>query len=454
MGWLDRLGAATLALCLADLGLVALTLWASLDYRNNVNARNDGRKTLQALDGALLALVDAETGQRGYIISGDDRFLEPYQSGLARLDSQLSNLRADVKGNPEQEAQFESLQPVVRQRVDQLAQTLALRTAPQELLQAALSNGKRLMDDVRARIAVMRSSADVAVGDRERRTESLNRILAVASIGVAVLTVIIVGALTYTTRRRAETEALRQAAEAKDEFVGFVSHELRGPIAVIAGNARRLAAHSQTDLDDEGAAAVAEISQGAGRLEAIVGTLLNLAKAESGQMLQVEPVLIHRLVANVLIHHKYRHPGREVRLEVPHGTPAVMADRDAIEQVVLNLLSNAERYGSAEEPISIRVEPDNKTVTVSVVNAGRRLDPGQFERVFEPFFRSRGGPAGGVGLGLTVCQRLVVAQGGSMVAEALPEGGACFSFRLAVAPEDGEESGALDPSELTASQET
>ena len=438
MGWRDRVGAATLGLCLAELALVALTVWTSIDYQNTVSARNQGNKTKLALDGVLLALVDSETGQRGYLITGDDRFLEPYSASTARLGAELSKVAALVAGDATQEARLRALRPLVDEKVLELSATVALRAAAADAVRAAVTKDKDkgLMDDIRGRLDVMRGTTAADVARREARATDLARIFAGATIGLAALTVTMVLALTYLVQRRDENAFLRETSRAKDEFVGFVAHELRGPIAIIAGNARLLAADAsipEGDLSDS----LTEIVDRSERLESIVATLLSLAKAESGQ-LENEPVLLQRVLGKVVTSHKRRFPAREVRVDLPDEFPAVLANRDALEQVILNLFTNAERYGDGRAPISVEVRVDPPKLLLSVANFGPRLNRAEFENVFQPFFRlQRSSTIVGIGLGLTVCQRLVGAQGGSMMAEALPEGGARFGFSLPIAPTDG-----------------
>jgi signal transduction histidine kinase len=121
-----------------------------------------------------------------------------------------------------------------------------------------------------------------------------------------------------------------------------------------------------------------------------------------------------------------------VDVDVPETLSPVMGNRRAVEQVVLNLLSNADKYGNSDGAIKVSADRSGDYVLVSVDNPGPPLDPDEFVHVFEPFFRGPASAASapGVGLGLTVCHRLVTAQGGRMGAIALPGGGASFRFSL------------------------
>jgi two-component system sensor histidine kinase KdpD len=230
---------------------------------------------------------------------------------------------------------------------------------------------------------------------------------------------------------RAETGNLRAEGRAKDEFVGFVAHELRSPVAIIAGSAGLLAKAEQMPVEDRQAVA-ADIVDAAERLQSIVATLASLAKAESGAALEVEPILVHRIAARAARLHRTRFASRVIEIRTEDGIGAGLGDRDATEQVLVNLLSNAEKYGDPDAPITIEVRSSETGVVASVTNEGPVLDPEAFDRVFEPFFRlaATADRASGIGLGLTICHRLVSAQGGQMFAESRPEGGARFEFTL------------------------
>lgn len=433
------MSAAALTLSLAELCAVILTIWATFDFRRTVNQRNEGRQTLLAVDTAHIALLDAETGQRGYLITADERFLEPYHRGLQALDSALKDLGSRVGQRPDEAPQYHLLASLAGQKRAELALALGARVQGQSPQQIASlvdnATGKELMDEYRRVEASLRASIARRVADAERRADDRGSLAAMLSAGLAILTVATLLVLNYTLRRRSDAATLRRSSAAKDEFVGFVAHELRSPIAIIAGNARHLAQEGGGE-DPDRDASIEEILRAAERLEAIVATLLALAKAEAGGQLGVEPVLIQRVAALVLRHHRSRFPGREVKLLGGDDVPPVMGARDAIEQVLVNLLNNAEKYGHATAPITVEiVQAFPREVTVTVANEGGVLDAALFSRVFEPFFRmpSSAAAADGVGLGLTVCHRLIAAQGGTMSAEATAAGGARFSFRLPVA---------------------
>lgn len=412
--------------------LIGAVLWGILRFEATTNERDESRQALIAVDAALISLLDAETGERGYIITGDDAFLEPYAEARQRLNAILVELESLVRDDGRQLGTLRELLPIVSRQLERLELVVGLVAAGQDGQVAELFSGDQgrvLMEEIRGYLRTMRARELASLEENISAANNAGRFIGVASIALTVATLAIIGWLFIVLQRRHESEHLRAMAAAKDEFVGFVSHELRGPIAVIAGNAR-LMEHAQ----DEGASAesLAEITDSAKRIEDIMDTLLQLASAESGESLEVEPVLVQRIVQRSAEIHRRRYPESAVQVTAPDELPPAVGNRQALEQVILNLLSNASKYGEEGSVIDLAASQSDSSITVRVLNRGGALDGETFSHVFEPFFRGPASAASrpGIGLGLTVCHRLVAAQGGRMFARALPEGGAEFRFDL------------------------
>jgi PAS domain S-box-containing protein len=237
----------------------------------------------------------------------------------------------------------------------------------------------------------------------------------------------------YSESQRAQEE-LRVANEAKDEFLGLVSHELRTPITTIYGGARLLRTRSDT-LDARSKDGVLEdIETEAERLHRIVEDLLVLARLELGEEISTEPVLVQRIAvraANALI--KLR-PSRQVRVEDGDRIPAARASAVYVEQILRNLVNNADKYSPPDKPIDISIRAQGDSVLASVNDRGPGLPPEEIDRIFERFYRASATAkkTGGAGIGLTVCRRLVEAQHGEIGAEPREGGGLRVWFSLPV----------------------
>jgi PAS domain S-box-containing protein len=225
--------------------------------------------------------------------------------------------------------------------------------------------------------------------------------------------------------------AMREARAVRDAFLGILSHELRTPVTTIYGGAEVL---SRPALPDEVRAEVNEdIRHEADRLYRLVENLLVLSRVERGGLqIDVEPVLLQRILPRIIEAEAGRWPGFAFRLELQPGLPPVAAEETYLEQVLQNLLGNAAKYGRSEVIVTCTEGPDD--VTVTVVDNGPGFDAGEAEQLFDVFYRSPAAArrASGAGIGLFVSSQLVRAMDGRIWARNRPEGGAEFGFTVPV----------------------
>jgi len=239
----------------------------------------------------------------------------------------------------------------------------------------------------------------------------------------------------------------RQLARVKSELVSGVSHELRTPLAQIRMFAEMLRL-GWVRSDDERQRSVAIIDQEARRLTHLVENILQFSRAErSSPRVSLEALDLATLVEEVVESFAPLAGTRGVTVRTAHaGHTVARADRDALRQVLLNLLDNAVKYGPVGQTITVgtRMAPDGRA-QVWVDDQGNGIAARDKARVWEPFRRlDRAVEAGisGNGIGLAVVRELVVAQGGSVSVLDAPGGGASFvvSLRAGEAPRDREES--------------
>jgi two-component system sensor histidine kinase KdpD len=232
-------------------------------------------------------------------------------------------------------------------------------------------------------------------------------------------------------------EELRLANESKDEFLGLVSHELRTPITTIFGGARLLRTRGER-LDEQSKAEVLEdIERESERLHRIVEDLLVLARIELGQEITTEPVLIRRVVERAISTFSKRRPGRPIEIQTDSRPAAVRASSVYLDQILRNLINNADKYSPTGQPIDIWVRREGDELVVSVLDRGPGISSEEMDLIFERFYRSgrTAGQASGAGIGLTVCKRLIEVQGGRIWASEREGGGLAISFALPIGDE-------------------
>ena len=239
-----------------------------------------------------------------------------------------------------------------------------------------------------------------------------------------------------TQRKRAEealreSEAqLRQAGKlaAVGQLAAGVAHEINNPLAVIMGHAAQLRA---TSPDPDVGARAEKMLASTKRVARIVRELQSFARPKPPDLTAVQLAeVVERVVG--LRQHTLAVSGVTVEEDIPLDLPRVHGDHGQLEQVVLNLLLNAEQalaHAQGPHTITVRLVSEGEHVRLSVADTGPGIAPDILPRVFEPFFTTK--PVGqGTGLGLSICYGIVQAHHGRMWAESPPGRGATFSVDL------------------------
>lgn len=225
----------------------------------------------------------------------------------------------------------------------------------------------------------------------------------------------------------AERETLRNT------LLASISHDLRTPLAVMAGAGSTLAERG-TSLDEPTRVALARsIETKAREMSELVSNVLDLVRLESGQMaLRRDWQTLDDLVGSALAACAERLAAREVELRLPPELPPVWVDATLIVQVFVNLFDNIAKYTPTGTHVWVSaVVAEREMLRVTVDDDGPGLPAGDPVRLFEKFQRGDGeGAVVGVGLGLAICQAIVRAHGGEIEARRRDGGGARFAFTL------------------------
>jgi signal transduction histidine kinase len=225
----------------------------------------------------------------------------------------------------------------------------------------------------------------------------------------------------------------RRLEEARNEFVATVSHELRTPMAAVYGAAKTLLRGDIELTDEQGQQLLDVIATQAARLTQIIEEILLTNSLDRGEVqVQRRPVDIIELVHSTVRAISAQLTEAET-VVVDAGSPAGRAsgDADRIQQVLVNLLDNAIKYG--DPPVTVRVEWLNGSVRVSVADCGPGIRPAEQRRIFEKFYR--GDPQhthapGGTGLGLYISQELARRMNGRIEVTSSPGEGSTFVLEL------------------------
>jgi len=233
-----------------------------------------------------------------------------------------------------------------------------------------------------------------------------------------------------------DVSELRMLRTVRRDFVANVSHELRTPLASI-----RLLVDTLEDgaLEEPEVATnfVHRIGVEADHLIQMVTELLELSRIESGQLpvrgreLATVGELIDLAVERLSVVALDKQIA--VTSEVRPGIPLVLADRDQVVQVLMNLLFNAIKFTPRGGAVHVRAWPEAGSASVAVIDTGMGIAPADLPRIFERFYKSdkaRSRSGGGTGLGLPIARHIVESHGGSIRAESQEGNGSTFTFTL------------------------
>ncbi len=240
-------------------------------------------------------------------------------------------------------------------------------------------------------------------------------------------------------------EQVRQANQAKTEFISLVAHELRTPMTSIRGYADILHRGILGPLTPQQAEFIATIRDNVQRMQLLVSDLQDVSRIETGNLrLQVHPTALGEALDSALRSTQplIQERSQELHVDVPEELPTVQADPTRLAQILINLLSNAAKYTPEGGQIDVRAWSTDTHVHCAVADTGIGISPQDQERLFTKFFRSED-PAvremTGTGLGLCIVKNLVEMQGGTLTVQSHLGHGTTVTFTIPLGPESPQE---------------
>jgi len=241
------------------------------------------------------------------------------------------------------------------------------------------------------------------------------------------------------SERKAREEA-EVSNRIKSDFLALLSHEFRTPLQAIFGYTELLEREIHGPLNDAQRRDLQRIQQSQQHLLGLITTILDFAKLESGQQVDVS---LHPTVVDDVLGHMEGLVGaqleeKELRYTYRCDDPSLVACADAakVQQIVLNLLANAIKFTDRRGSITLDCGLESDTIAIHVVDTGRGIPADKLDAIFQPFvqLKSKGAVTAGTGLGLPISRKLATAMGGSLNATSELGRGSNFTLRLQRAP--------------------
>ena len=464
-----------LLLLLLAAGSVAL-FFANHRFTEDVSHTLEVRGTAYRL---LTMIQDAETGERGFLLTGNKDYLRPYESGSIDAPKALADLRRLVADNPAQTVEIARVDAGIKAKLDDLRLTVGLGLEGRRddaLRHVNLNIGNDIMQTIRVAIGAIEAEEVRKENSQTATLEISNRLLAGATlVGVVVVLALAAYSISFSNRatrrildaqeelshtndnlEKLVAERVSELQAANDEiqrFAYIVSHDLRAPLVNVMGftseletvrdeiavflkdvekaapvlvtSDRRMAI--ETDLPE----ALGFIRTSTAKMDRLINAILKLSR-EGRRVLTPEPIDLRGLVQAQGASLSQQLDAKQAELDVQADLPPLVSDRLAVEQIFGNLVENAVKYLSPSRPGRIVVSGRRQGAYVhyDVTDNGRGIEAKDFARVFELFRRSGEQNTQGEGIGLAYVRNLARRLGGNVAVRSKFGKGSTFTVTL------------------------
>ncbi len=429
-------------------------------------------QTANQVERIMSSAKDAETGTRGYLLTGEDKYLQPYQDALHDLPVELDRFHSLTSDNPSQQQRIAGMRAVIEQRLSLLQQSIDLRrTGSVDTLHAFILNGtgKAEMDHLRGiadgmeteegRLLAIRTASAEANSTRARTAVGLASLLDLLLIVLAFRYFLHernlrlqnertakdlalsreelvqrseeINALNTTLEERvklrtAELESINRELEA---FSYSVSHDLRAPLRTIDGFSLALEEDYAEAVGDTGRDYIHRVRTGVQRMGGLIDALLQLSRITRAEINR-ESFPFSELAAAVAAGLREENPARDITFHIEPNLTAE-ADPKLLQVALENLLGNAVKFSAKQPAAVVDFGWDKEKKAWFVRDNGAGFDMHYADKLFNAFNRLHGDKDfKGSGIGLATVARVIHRHHGTIWADSVIDHGATFWFTL------------------------
>ena len=455
-----RLGVLTaLALYIVVWGFAA---WSLVRWGSDIEWVVRANQAIARIERVLSSVEKAETGQRGYLLTGKPGYLLDYESGVEETNQILADLRSVEDIFPDQHDHLDLIAEQVRVKFAEMTETIQLRRAGDfegARKRVLAGHGKTAMDKIRGAIEDARRESQQRLEHRWKEQQQSAHDAQWRMICGLLLTLIL-ARLAWTQlshaviTREATQEALEKSAQElrektaqlegqnaevlratqlKSEFLANMSHELRTPLNSITGFSEVLIDGMAGPVNDAQKEYLGEILEGSHHLLHLINDVLDLSKVEAGKMIfRPEVVDLEHSIQETkqMLALMAKQKEIDIASQVdPDGRHAYL-DPARFKQVLFNYLSNALKFTPPKGKITVRIIAEaDRFFRLEVEDTGVGIAPKDQQMLFQEFHQldtSLSKQFQGAGLGLALTKRIVEAQGGRVGVESQPGAGSTF----------------------------
>lgn len=462
----------------ALVAIIGTTIWLVQVNQVSFDQGLEARIARAATVNLRNALSQSESAQRGFLLTGDEAYLEPYETFSPQVPALLERMAQVLKPYPEADQPMALLSADLNAKMAEMARTIELvRSGDTPGAMAILRNdtGREAMVRTQTLFTAIIEAADerIATGLDDQRN-AISGLRWVTIIGGFIIFAVVGGAawlvLQYTrelaqareavaaanagleARVVERTQDLGRANEEIQRFAYIVTHDLRAPLVNIMGFTSELEtsvgtlsgymaeqessdpkfAEAKLAATEDLPEAITFIRAATKKMDGLINAILKISR-EGRRQLKAEQVNLQELADNSIkaIQHQVVEKGGEIATDI--AVPRLITDRLSIEQVLGNLLDNAVKYQEPNRPLRVDIrarQAAGNRVVIDVMDNGRGIANTDHERVFELFRRSGAQSQPGEGIGLAHVRTMVRSLGGDITLSSELGQGTTFHISL------------------------
>ncbi len=276
--------------------------------------------------------------------------------------------------------------------------------------------------------------------DLERRVEERTRQLEsnVAEINRTKASTLKMLEELQTAKRELEmvNRELKEMDETKMKFIGIASHELKTPLTAIKANVDFLLSGKGGKIPESLKSFLLTIQRNTNRIQMKMDQMLDLSRIKSNRLLfNREPILLSDVIGGYINEVTPFEKHLSVQVDIPKDL-RLYADRNALHDIFINLLSNAFKFTASGGQVSIMATSKDQSILLKIADTGIGIPEDKLQKIFDEFYQVEGGKHGGTGLGLAIAKRLVEEHGGRIWAESHLGKGSTFYISLPLSAEN------------------
>ena len=435
-------------LTLLIMGLVCVTSYKNTtELIESADRVQHTYEVLNTLTSFYASMTVAESGRRGYIISGSQQELDRHQIAVDKMHSEIQALQKQMSDNAIEQERLARLNALVTQRLTLFRQSIALHQTDKSAVQAqALITEKsvKLRTEIQSILTELKAQEErwLRIGVEQSRASMHYRIL-IEFIGTVLSFAVIFSVyllLSHQWSQRKKVEFLQQSlaqeqelSDLKSRFFSMVSHEFRTPLSVILGSSQLLGEILENLVDTSHLKNLYRIQSSAKLMNQLLTDLLTLSRAEAGKLeYKLELLDVQSLCLNLVEDINFFSLKTHTLKFISQGSCVrVNLDEKLLYSILSNLLLNAIKYSPQGGDIYLILSCEPEATVFLVKDKGIGIHPDEQRQIYEPFYRGQNvDNITGTGLGLAVVKKCLELHQGEIRVESEVGVGTTFTVRI------------------------